>query len=186
MYYTRIDDDDDEQNTYPIKGFVGILSKQLLIVGEHLKYANHEAVVYKFTFNPRDKLISSQDSSILTEEDVDNDDVEFEDSSSSVSGMSESMNNSSGGNKGGCVMTGGSSSTFEGGDVKYGDKLAHFTDRMENIHTVAKYPWKVQKTKGKGYTPARYCSMECCKCLTRVFCVQCNKPYYFGLRKDVM
>jgi hypothetical protein len=122
----------------------------------------------------------------LTEEDADDDDyVEFEDSSSSVSAMSESMNSSSGGSSGGSVMTGDSSSTFGGGDVKYGDELAHFTDRMGKMNTVAKYPWKVQKTNGKGYTPAKHCSMEGCKCPTRVFCVQYQKPYCFGLRKDV-
>jgi hypothetical protein len=171
--YSRIDDD-DEQNAFTIKRFTGILAKQLLIVGKQLKHANCKAILRSFTFNPRDELISLQDSSILTEEDADDDDyVDFEDSSSSISGMSESMNSSSGsssrGSSGGSVMTGDSSSTFGGGDVKYGDELAHFKDRMGKMHTVTKYPWKVQKTNGRGYTPAKHCSMEGCKCLTRVF-----------------
>jgi hypothetical protein len=130
--------------------------------------------------------MSSQDSTVVEDDDDDDD----EDSSSVVSGLSysnsqESMNSSSsGGSSGGSVRTGDSSSTFGGGDVTYGDELAHFTDRIGNMHTVTKYPWKVQKTNGKGYTPAKHCSMEGCKRLTKVFCVQCNKPYCFGLRKD--
>jgi hypothetical protein len=156
-------------------------------MGNRLKKANRKAVIRNFTFNPRDELMSSQDSTVVEE-----DDDEYEDSSSVVSRLSysnsqESMNSSSsGGSSGGSVRTGDSSSTFGGGDVKYGDELAHFTDRIGNIHTVAKYPWKVQKTNGEGYTPAKHCSMEGCKRLTRAFCVQCNKPYCFGLRNDIM
>jgi hypothetical protein len=183
--YSKIDDDDDEQNAYTVKYFAGILAKQLLIMGKQLKKANHKAVICNFVFNPRDELMSSQDSTGLEDDD------EFEHSSivsrMTESNSQESMNSSSsGGSIGGSVRTGDSSSTFGGGDVKYGDELAHFTDRIGNMHTVAKYPWKVQKTNGKGYTPAKHCSMEGCKCLTRAFCVQCNKPYCFGLRNDIM
>jgi hypothetical protein len=73
--YSRIDDDDDEHNAYTIKHFAGILAKQLLIVGNRLEKANYKAAICNFTFNPRDELMSSQDSTVLEEEEEDD---EFE------------------------------------------------------------------------------------------------------------
>jgi hypothetical protein len=172
--YSRIDDD-DEHNTYTIKCFAGILAKHLLIAAKRLKrligrlLSMNLHLIQGMNWCPHRIVQFSLKESV---------------SGMSYSNSQESINSSSGGISKDSAKTGNSSCTFGGRKFIHGDKLAHFTDIVGNLHTAAEYPWKVQKTDGQGYTTTKYCIMKDFKCMTMVFCIQYSKPYCFGLRRD--